>query len=806
MKKPQNKLAAAPAGVHCIDLTPCGCEFIGDRGEYLRVSVLENDLIRVRIQPQGKMRLDRTWLVLDRDGEMPREGRSREDLSPFSLPPFQMLQQEGQMTVTTRDLAVNIRLGDFALTWASADGTALAADTANRPYLYEAGGSQIGHRMQNLSGEHYYGFGEVSGALNKAKRHIFFKNNNHLGYSARNGSPLYKHFPFYITYQPQTGQAFGLFYDNLATTLFDMGKPGQSRSYLAEEGDIDYYFIYGPTIREVVEKFSRLTGRMLLPPRWSLGYLGSTMKYTEAADAQHQLERFVQDCRKYQIPCDLFHLSSGYTLGEDGKRYVFTWNRRRVPEPKAMVENFHASGIHLAANIKPALLTTHPRFEEVKALGGFVKAADKEEPQLLQFWGGTAAALDFSNPAAIAWWKGNVKEQLLDLGIDSTWNDNNEFEIGMDAARCDGFGSSLPISLARPLQTLWMMRASYEAQLEAKPDERPFLISRAGCPGMQRYVQTWSGDNVTSWETLKYNIPMGLGLGLSGMANTGHDVGGFTGLRPSPELFLRWVQNGIFHPRFTIHSWKINGGANEPWMYPQILPYVREAIQCRYRLIPYLYNLMVESAATGHPIIRPFVYEFPDDPHSIDESFDFMLGPSLLVASVLAPLVRRRKIYLPAGQNWYDFYSQKHLTGGATYMVAAPLQHSPLFVREGSMIPMGEVVHPLFHKQDDLRQILIFPHFAEGDSTLILNEDDGHSLAYRRGERTRLQFTLGSRSDQLTLDVEIEQSGYMLLYREIEFILPAGEKRPLSLSGVHRVWQDEQSRCHYLWPIPEMKR
>jgi alpha-glucosidase len=204
-----------------------------------------------------------------------------------------------------------------------------------------------------------------------------------------------------------------------------------------------------------------------------------------------------------------------------------------------------------------------------------------------------------------------------------------------DEARCAGFGEPFRVAHARPLQTLLMTRASYEAQKEYRPDKRPYLISRSGCPGIQRYAQTWSGDNQSNWETLKYNIPMGLGLSISGAPNTGHDVGGFCGNAPSPELFVRWVQNGVFHPRFTIHSYHADGSVNEPWMYPEVLPIIREWIEFRYRLIPYLYTLLFESTQTGHPIIRPMVYAFPGDPKCQTESFDFMLGPSLLVASVL---------------------------------------------------------------------------------------------------------------------------------------------------------------------------
>ncbi|CAG0943834.1 hypothetical protein ANRL1_01490, partial [Anaerolineae bacterium] len=424
--------------------------------------------------------------------------------------------------------------------------------------------------------------------------------------------------------------AYGLFYDNLATTTFDMGREldayhGLYRTYQADDGDVDYYLIFGPSLAQVVEKFSALVGRIALPPRWSLGYLASTMTYTEADDAQEQLKRFIELCRAHQISCDAFHLSSGVTMKED-RRYVFNWNRDRVPDPNAMSRDFRDAGMHLALNIKPCLLTTHPRYDEVKAHGGFIRDAESDAPQVNAFWGGQGSYVDFTNPAGYDWWKARVKDCVLDYGIEATWNDNNEYEVWDDEARCAGFGQPTRIALLRPIQTLLMARASCEAQREAAPNQRPYLISRSGCPGVQRYAQMWSGDNFTSWNSLRYNIPMGLGMSLSGAPNIGHDVGGFYGFKPEPELFVRWVQNGIFHPRFTIHSWHLDGTVNEPWMYPDVLPIIRDAIEFRYRLIPYLYSLMFDAARTGIPIIRPLLYEFPGDPRTHTESFDFMLG------------------------------------------------------------------------------------------------------------------------------------------------------------------------------------
>ncbi len=791
--------------------TPNGLVFVGARDERFTVNILEETIVRVRHLPNGKARLDRTWTVVDSSGDTPWQGRRRDDLSSFSLPGFQCTEHPHSLSITTHALALTIHTGEFHINWKTSDGFDLASDLKGRSYPYDLASQAVFHYMERRPSDHYYGFGEVSGELNKAGRQIQLRNVDALGYDAQNGGPLYKHFPFYITYNPEQKIAYGLFYDNLSSTVFDLGQEKDNyfppfRSYRADAGDIDYYFILGPSIAEVVEKFSTLTGRMALPPRWSLGYLGSSMKYTEAADAQAQLTQFIDLCRTHDIPCSLFHLSSGYTLGEDGNRYVFEWNRQRFPDPAGMTEEFHQAGIRLAANIKPALLTSHPRFAEVQAAGGFIRQVSLDEPQMSFFWGGEGAHIDFTNPAGIEWWKTQVKSRLLDTGIDCTWNDNNEYEIWDDDARCNGFGEELKTGQVRPIQTLLMMRASREAQQQANPSQRPFSISRSGCPGMQRYVQTWSGDNFTSWETLKYNIPMGLGLSLSGMPNTGHDVGGFAGPLPEPELFLRWVQNGIFQPRFTIHSWKMDNQANEAWMYPEVLPQIRAAIHLRYRLIPYLYSLLVEASQSGHPLIRPLVFSYPDDPKVVDESFDFMLGPSLLVASVLEPGQLKRPVYLPKGQRWLNFYTQEWLEGGRTHNVDAPLDYIPLFMPEGSLLPMGNVVHALTGQRDDLRRIYLCPCRGAGESQFDLYEDDGESIQYAVGNFTRIHIVLRCTPTYIEIAMEYKPYAFDLPYKEIEYVLPFGEERPLKVELLKREWIDETGRRHIACACPERNR
>ena len=570
------------------------------------------------------------------------------------------------------------------------------------------------------------------------------------------------------------------------------------RYYQAEDGDLDYYLIYGPSIVEVVEKFAGLIGRASLPPRWTLGFLDTTMTYFDAPDAQEQLKTFVALCDQHRIPCDVFHLASGYTLDEHNKRNVFTWNRSRFPDPLTMVQNFAARGNQGVGQHQARDADHAPALGEVEQFDGFVKSSESDAPEVSMFWGGDASYLDFTNPQTFDWWKQNVRQQLLEYGILGVWNDNNEYEIWDDDARCNGFGDTLPVGLVRPLQALLMALASYEAQREFRPNDRPYLLTRSGCPGIQRYAQTWSGDNMSSWETLKYNIPMGLGASLSGMAVTGHDVGGFTGVKPSPELFVRWIQNAILHPRFAMNSWHVDGSVNQPWMYPEVLPIIRQTFEFRYRLLPYLYALVFEAAQTGHPIIRPMVYEFPHDERCHTESFDFMLGPNLLVASVFEDGARTRRVYLPSplqgegqGGDWCDFYSGEWYRGGQEIELDAPLDRLPLLVRANGMIPLGKPMKYVGAEPDDLRQVYVFPRPTGGRGEFTLIEDDGATLNYQQGKYAKVQLQVESNPQSISLRAQVS-GDYQLPYKNIEFILPSGETRRIDARGDE--WMDSNRR------------
>ncbi len=484
------------------------------------------------------------------------------------------------------------------------------------------------------------------------------------------------------------GAAHGVFYDTTADPVFDLGLEfdnyhGKYRSMRAASGDLDLYMIAGPDAADVTRRFTWLTGRPALMPRWSLGYSGSTMTYTDAPDAQAQMAGFIAGLARHDIGCTSFHLSSGYTSIGD-RRYVFHWNRDKFPDVAAFVAGYAQAGIDLVPNIKPAFLLSHPRYGEIAANGWFVADA-AGQPVECQFWDEVGSYLDFTNPAAAGWWRGQVTTALLDFRIRATWNDNNEFEIWDAGAQIAGFGMPRPAAAERPVQTLLMMRASRAAQVAARPAERPYVVTRSGMAGMQRYAQTWSGDNFTTWATLRYNQKMGLGLALSGVSNAGHDIGGFDGPAPEPELLLRWVQAGIVMPRFSIHSWNSDRTVNEPWMYPEATPAIARMMALRQALIPLLGDLLWRHHAHFEPVTRPAWLDFPGDLRAWDDGDTYLLGPDLLVAPAMAPGVERVAAYLPGPARWIDLRDDRLCDGGRDHDLAAPLAGlPPMLAREGS--------------------------------------------------------------------------------------------------------------------------
>ena len=403
---------------------------------------------------------------------------------------------------------------------------------------------------------------------------------------------------------------YGLYYDTAAPATFDLGCErsnyhGAYRSADVGEAALDYYMLLGGCegLPSVTRRFLRLTGSHPAVPRWALGYGMTAMPLADAPDAQARITAFVARAAAEGVPASSFHFGSGYTL-VGGQRCVFTWNAERFPQPEALLGALHAAGLHVVANVKPCLLDAHPFFAAAAQRGLCVRAPPPDGgPALAQFWDGIGAHVDFGNGDAAAWWTERCGGALLSRGVDAIWNDNNEYEIFEEGATCaDVLGGDPSRQAAfapqRALQPLLMAAASMAATSAAAPGARAFGVSRAMSPGCQRLCSTWTGDNDSSWRSLRWGLRCCMQLALSGMYYAGTDVGGFAGPVPDAELLARWFQAAALLPRMVSNSWKACGTVTSPWLHDYAKPACLAALRPGASLSS-LHEVAVRTLAQG---------------------------------------------------------------------------------------------------------------------------------------------------------------------------------------------------------------
>ena len=720
----------------------------------IRILFLTDSILRIRAGFDGDFAEESYSLVMtaweDRMDDFLKGRRTRVEAADAVLS-----DGDREAVIEGRILKVVVEKDPFRICVYDKEGTLLHADIVDLAYMEDSNHRRI-HTSEISPEDCFYGFGEKSGSFNKAQKFMSMSPKDAMGYNPRETDSLYKHIPFYIKLNRGTRKAVGYFYHNTCECDFDMGREKSNywkphSRYRTDGGDIDLFLIAGPSVRQVVERYTDLTGKSAMLPRYALGYLGSSMYYPELDnDCDDAILDFIDTTREEKIPVDGFQLSSGYCTVETDKgikRCVFTWNKKRFKDPREFFAQMEKRGVTVSPNVKPGILLIHPRLDEMKAKGMFIKASGSDEPGIGTWWGGKGVFADFTNPSTRTYWKEMLKENVLEYGTSSVWNDNCEYDSLVDKdCRCDFEGKGGTIGQLKSVMSNIMCHITDEAIHETFTNTRPYIVCRSGHCGIQRYAQTWAGDNLTCWDSLKYNIATILGMSLSGVANQGCDIGGFYGPSPEAELMVRWIQNGIFQPRFSIHSTNTDNTVTEPWMYGDCTDYIREAIGLRYQLSPYLYSLMERAHETGLPIMEPMCSAFQEDVKCYEEGVDFMLGDSLLVANVVEKGAVSRKVYLPEGETFYDFYTRAAYEGGRTVELPVDLGSIPLFVRSGAIIPMAEDrLDNLKTQQAEHIRILCA---ADRDGRFELYEDDGISMDYEKGGclKTSITMTAGERT------------------------------------------------------------
>ncbi|GAA1763111.1 TIM-barrel domain-containing protein [Kocuria aegyptia] len=721
---------------------------VGTNSIEIRVLLVTDDVVRIRAGFDPDFTEESYTLVTtawpDRLDEFMGDQRTR--LRPAAA---DLADGPVKAVVTGRRLRIEIEKDPFRICVYDLDGTLLHADVVDLGYLEDSNRRRI-HTSEIAGDDRFYGFGETTGPLNKSQKLVTMSPKDAMGYDPRETDPLYKHIPFYIKLGRATRQAVGYFYHNTYDCDFDMGReksnywPAHSR-YRTDGGDIDLFLIAGPAIRDVVQRYTALTGRSAMLPKTALGYLGSSMYYPElSSDCDKAIAEFMDIAQEQDIPMDGFQLSSGYTQQETSaglKRCVLTWNEQRFPDPAGFFSDMARRGVTVSPNVKPGVLTVHPDVEELRAEGVFVRNSNGDDWAVGTWWGGKGHFVDFTNPEARAVWKHRLTRDVLDMGTTSVWNDNCEYDGLVDKdARCAFDGNGGTIGRLKAVMPNLMCHVTQEAITEAADDARPFIVCRSGHAGIQRYAQTWAGDNSTSWDSLAHNVATMLGMSLSGVANQGTDIGGFYGPAPEAELLVRWVQHGAFQPRFSIHSVNTDNTVTEPWMYGEVAHLVRDAIQFRYRLFPYLYSLMARAHGTGLPITEPMCSAFQHDPACDEEGVDFMLGDALLVANVVERGASTRRVYLPEGETFYDFATREACAGGQAVDIPVDLSSTPLFIRGGGIVPLASNQMRNLAQEDVMGLRLVCAPDRDGRFTLY--EDDGVSRKHENGESLRTEITM----------------------------------------------------------------
>lgn len=601
----------------------------------------------------------------------------------------------------------------------------------------------------------YYGLGEKGGDLNK--KGCYTENFNTDDPETDDDSiTYYKTIPFYVALKEKA--TYGIFFDNSFRSYFDMGKEMGDRIFFgAIGGQIQYYFIPGENIKEVVKNYTTLTGRMEMPPLWSLGYQQCRFSYF----SQEEVRELVKTFEEKDIPLDVVYLDIDYM---DGFR-VMTFKTPNFDDAAGLIGDLKEKGIRTITIIDPGVKVDeeYDIFKRGKEGNHFTKKLDGEM-FIGAVWPGDSAFPDFSNKDCREWWKSELKKFISEHGMDGIWNDmnepcvfNNDHKTMLETCLHNSDNGVIEHKEFHNRYGFEMSRCSKEAQEELHPNERGFSMTRATYAGGQRYSSVWTGDNMSLWSQMRMSISMNANLGISGFSFVGNDVSGF-GLDSSEELFIRWMEMGPFIPIFRNHS-NMYTRRQEPWAFgPRAEKIAKKSIELRYELLPYIYDLYYISHKEGLPIFRPMIMEYEKDMNLLNMREQFMLGENMLVAPVLYEGERSKTVYLPKGI-WFNYFTMEKLQGGKWYKLPCELDEILVFVKEGAIIP---TYNKKFRNVKERPKNILLKVFGENAKGFHYN-DDGHTMEYLEGKYTYMDIKVVDGKEELKLI----NNGYSI--EEIEF-------------------------------------
>jgi alpha-glucosidase len=740
-------------------------------GPRVTITVLTDSLIRVRLAPEGAFEVRHSWAVARADEE-------------FSEETYELEDSDGELTLRTSALSVQIDRESGGLSFVDIQGQRFCSDEPGVQWKQtEAGQHTVTCSKRIESGEHFFGFGERTGSLDKLGRQLINWTTDPAHGHGPGTDPIYQAIPVFMALRP--GLAYGVFFNNTWKSRFDIGAEDPDVWRMeAEGGELDYYIAYGPRPVQVSENLGALLGTMPLPPRWALGYHHSRWGHA----TELMIRALTSEFRKRNIPCDVIHLDIDYMNGYR----IFTWNLQNFPDPQLLIRDLQNSGFRLVTIIDPGVKIDpdYSVYQSGLEHDVFIRLSDGTVFHGY-VWPDDSVFADFTRPEVREWW-GDMQKAHVGVGVSGIWNDMNE-PVSFELPFSEGVGEVGTIDInavqgpegertihaeVHNLYGSGMARASYEGLRRYNSLERSFVLTRSGFAGIQRWSACWMGDNHSWWEHLEMAMPQLMNMGLSGVPFVGTDIGGFSG-NASGELFARWMQFGVFSPFCRAHT-EINTEPHEPWVFgQQVEDICRDFLRLRYRLLPYIYSLFWQASRRGIPILRPLLYHFPDDPVTYSLHDQVMLGTHILAAPIYQPGREHRHVYLPEG-DWYDWWTDEKHVGPKHLLAYAPLELMPLYVRAGAIIPSGPDLQ--YADETPLNPLTLDVYPGEGEFTLY--EDDGRSFEYEQGQFCTTTYRLSQTKDQLVFEVSTRQGAYIPPKRQLLIKVHAtGEQAVLESPG-----------------------
>ncbi|WP_237488066.1 glycoside hydrolase family 31 protein [Hufsiella ginkgonis] len=686
-----------------------------------------------------------------------RNAAPRESFAVIREPAALSPCHEEADAITLETGALTLRIDRFPLRFSffNKNGQLLGADDPRFGTTWQ--GDRVITYRKLFPGEKFIGLGEKTGNLNRRGSN-YVNWNTDAALHTPETDPLYKTFPFFIGIHD--GLTYGLFFDNPHKSYFDFGATtdDQMSWFGADGGEMNYYFFGSASVAKILEDYTWLTGRMEMPPLWSLGYQQCRWSYMSAAEVLDVARKL----RERQIPADVMYCDIDYM---DNYK-IFTWNKDTFADPKAMIDELASMGFKLVTIVDPGIKIEEGYLQYDEGIREkFFAAYPNGEEYVASVWPGRCHFPDFYREDVREWW-GRSFAALTDPGVAGFWNDMNEPAAwGQNIPWLVQFGK-FTLPEVRNAYGLEMSKATYLGTRKLLGNKRPFVLTRAAYSGIQRYSAVWTGDNAATDEHLLLGARLVNSLGLTGLSFIGVDIGGFMG-DPTPGLMVRWNSLGPYIPMFRNHS-AIMSKNREPWLWGEENErIIRKDIEQRYRLIPYIYACFYQSHTTGMPLARTLAIDHTHLEPVYDPRFQnqFLFGPSLLVAPVVST-VEETEVYLPPG-TWYRLSTGERFAGDQVIMAAAPLADLPVFAKAGAIIPMQRVIQSTSFAGDGVLELHVW-HGHE-PSEFLYYEDDGDSYNYLDSDYYRRLLKFDPESNRIILGQA--KGRFASRYREILLLL-----------------------------------